>query len=117
MPVSQESKVINFLNTFNSDIMISQLKETDKSPDSRFADRLSQLYIVDGSVTFTNDADAERTFSNLVDLARIDSKQILYSTITIMENTHHYPNPQPDIVLNADIKGDIANIESLISQH
>jgi len=63
------------------------------------------VYVVTGMITFTDENDAAKTFLNLLDSISGDTSIIEYSKILILQNTHHYKNPLPDVILDERITG------------
>jgi len=111
MPSDETVRVITFLSTVNTIVLESSIRETPVLPDSRFADRNNELIVIRGEVTFNIDSEANRMFNDIVARATIDRSAIEYSVIQITDNTHHYPNPLPDVVTNSDTKGTRSNLD------
>lgn len=111
VPSLQVDKVNAFLADVNDNLARSAVRETIKSPESEFIDRNNTLYLVEGRILFTSSTDAQRTYSDLVTLSTVNRGFLEYGEIYLTDNTHHYPNPQPDIITNSDLKGTRSNLE------
>lgn len=111
VPVEHQDRAIAFLNDFNSNIQTSTIRSTSIVPDAVFVDRNDSLMLVRGAVIFQSLIEAQRAYNDLVSLTTVDRNAIEFGRIIITENTHHYPNPLPDVVLNSDIKGVRENLE------
>jgi hypothetical protein len=91
--------VLAFLAKVESDISTYNIKEVAVSPIHRPVNDDASLYEVIGSVTFVADLDGSRVYNELKDLSTANSKKIVYGYIYLLENSHHYPDPEPDNVI------------------
>ena len=117
VPAEHQDRVIAFLNDFNTNVSTSVVRETRTMPDAFFVDRNDVLYKLQGAVIFESITDAERTYNSLVSLTTVDRGSIEFGRIIITENTHHYPNPLPDVILNSDTKGERGNLDRYQIDH
>jgi hypothetical protein len=106
MTVENQEKVISILNSINTEISTSVIKTINIAPDVKFyGNDKNELYVLAGSYTFVNDARANQVFIALLMDATTHRNSIEYGKLLLTENTHHWTNPLPDVVLNQDLKG------------
>lgn len=108
---------IDIKNTLFDKLIIDEntlsFKEIPLPTKELMVGNTNELVIIQGHFTFNNDSDASRMYSQLVTLS--DSitvrNNVEFIEIYLLSNTHHYPNPLPDVIIAHTTIGDKINVE------
>lgn len=72
-----------------------------------------KYFLVSGFYTFQNSNDAILFKEKL--MLSLNENNIVYGEILSLENSHHWQNPSPDIVLDRIILGNERNVPVLLN--
>ena len=111
---NQRGIVNNAINKLTNDANTFTFKDIEITPREVIVTTSGDLRLIQGSLTFENDGDASQVYAELISL--VDAPQVKnkieYVEILLLSNTHHFPNPLPDVVFRTYEGGAITNLDA-----